>query len=185
MNEFYRLEKMIAEIMTKVELYQELFGSEESVKALNYSFPECFSKIQESLFFEIVCRTSALFDPATTRSDKNLTLEYLVTISGESYSKDLQQTLEHIKDEFKTTGLKKIRNKLYAHSDLKSYMGKKTFVNEVSYEGMLTLLSRYFSFVRVLGVDAGKINKDQIIVRSTKVPSSRNGKVLVSRLKNT
>ncbi|EID0034495.1 hypothetical protein LA064_004668 [Vibrio alginolyticus] len=107
MNEFYRLEKMIAEIMTKVELYQELFGSEESVKALNYSFPECFSKIQESLFFEIVCRTSALFDPATTRSDKNLTLEYLVTISGESYSKDLQQTLEHIKDEFKTTGLKK------------------------------------------------------------------------------
>ncbi|KPH25297.1 hypothetical protein [Vibrio coralliilyticus] len=182
MNEFYRLEKMIAEIQTKVELYQELFGSEESVKALNHSFPECFSNIQESLFFEIVCRTSALFDPAATRSDNNLTLDYLVTLSGGSYSKDLHLTLESIKLDFKTTGLKKIRNKLYAHNDLKSYMGKRTFVNEISYEGMLTLLSRCFSFVRTLGVEADKIDKDQIIVRSTTLPSSRNGKILVSRL---
>ncbi|QFT36145.1 MULTISPECIES: AbiU2 domain-containing protein [unclassified Vibrio] len=185
MNEFYRLEKMIAEIQTKVELYQELFGSEESVKALNHSFPECFSNIQESLFFEIVCRTSALFDPAATRSDNNLTLDYLVTLSGGSYSKDLHLTLESIKLDFKTTGLKKIRNKLYAHNDLKSYMGKRTFVNEISYEGMLTLLSRCFSFVRTLGVEADKIDKDQIIVRSTTLPSSRNGKILVSRLINT
>ncbi len=185
MNEFYLLEKMIVEIQSKVELYQELYGSSQSVDVLNHSFPECFSKIQEALFFEIICRTSALFDPAVSGKNKNLTLDYLVLLSEDSCTKERRLELESIKFDFQGTGLKNIRNKLYAHNDHKTYMGKRTFTNEITYECMNSLLCRSFSFVRNLGVETNKIAKDQVIVRTKNLPKGRNGKVLVSRLKNT
>lgn len=184
MNEFYLLEKRVSEIQGKVELYQELYGSEDSVKTLNENFSECFSNIQESLFFEIVCRITALFDPAASRGDKNLTLDHLVSVSGDSYSKDMHLILESLKFDFGCMGLKKIRNKLYAHNDLSTYIRKKKFATNITYASLTTLLKGSFSFVRDLGIESGSVKPDQLVYRSTNLPTSRNGKALVQRLKN-
>ncbi|WP_153914851.1 hypothetical protein [Shewanella sp. TC10] len=184
MNEFYLIEKRISEIQSKIELYQELYGSEDSVASLNKNFPECFAKFQESLFFEIICRISALFDPASSRSDKNLTLDHLVTISDEAYSKEMHLVLESLKFDFKETGLKNIRNKLYAHNDLSAYMRKKKFATNITYKSLTSLLVNCFSFVRDLGIESGKVKQDQLIYRSTKLPKNRNGKALIDRLNN-
>ncbi|WOI39203.1 hypothetical protein R1T43_09315 [Alteromonas sp. CI.11.F.A3] len=184
MNEFYLIEKRISEIQTKIELYEELYGTEESVASLNKTFPECFAKLQEALFFEIICRISALFDPASSGNDKNLTLDYLVSISDKADSKEIHSVLESLKSDFKETGLKKIRNKLYAHNDLSAYMRKKKFATNITYKSLTSLLVKCFSFVRDLGIESGKVKPDQLIYRSTKLPKNRNGKALIDRLNN-
>ena len=180
MNEFYLIEKRISEIQTKIELY----GSEKSVASLNKSFPECFAKFQEALFFEIICRISALFDPASSRKDKNLTLDYLVSVSDKADSNEIHSALESLKSDFKETRLKNIRNKLYAHNDLSAYMSKKKFATDITYKSLTSLLVNCFSFVRDLGIESEKVKADQLIYRSTKLPKNRNGKALSDKLSN-
>jgi len=184
MNEFYLAEKMISELKTEVGLYQELFGSKDSVKVLNNSYPEVFGIIQRAMHFEIVCRISALFDPASTKSDKNLTLDYLLEVCGNKASKDLFLEAESVKYDSKRTGIKGLRNKAYAHNDLKKCFGKGVFATNISYKILIQLLDDLFRVVRSLGVASGKMLHDQIIVRDTKLPEKRNGAKLVSKLSN-
>lgn len=182
MNEFYLIEKRVSETRVKVELYQELYGNKNSINVLNSTFPECFAVMQESLLFEIVCRICALFDPAKTGGSKNMTLDHLVLTSGESYTKDAHIELEEIKFDFSGSGLKKLRNKLYAHNDLNVYLKKTKFTTSFDYEFLIDLLRRIFIFVRNLGLNSGKIKKNQTILRETRLPEKRNGHSLIKAL---
>lgn len=184
MNEFYLIEKIISEIKTEVNLYQELFGDDQNVKALNKSYPEAFGVFQRAMFFEIICRISAIFDPAQMRSDKNLTLEHLVDLCGDETDKELYLKVESLKFDFKKTGIKEIRNKVYAHNDLKHYLNKRKFTTNISYELITELLDNMLSVVRSLGIQSGMVKPDQIIARDTKLPKGKNGQALVSKLSN-
>ncbi len=182
MNEFYLIEKIISEVKTEVNLYQELFGNDHNVKSLNKSYPEAFGIFQRAMYFEIVCRISAIFDPAQMRSDKNLTLEHLVNLCGDKTEKELYLKVESLKFDFRTTGIKDIRNKVYAHNDLKHYLGKNKFATNISYDSIIQLLDNMFSVVRSLGIQSGMVKSDQIIVRNTQLPEGQNGQALVSKL---
>ena len=185
MNEFYRAEKLISELQKEVGLYQELYGSDNSREALKNSFEEPFAIFQRAMFFEIVCRISALFDPETTRKDKNLTLDHLASLCSDSLSKDLYLKVESVKYDFQKMGIKKLRNKMFAHNDVKAHMGKLRFTTDISYESVTTLLSALFSVVRLLGIESKMVDPDQIIVRDIKLPKGRDGASLVAYVQNT
>jgi len=126
MNEFYLIEEIISNLKLELSLYENLYGNSNSVSQLNKSsYADAFSIFQKSMFFEIICRISALFDPAKMKSDKNLTFDYLVELCGNKISTELVLELEAVKCDFKQTGIKNVRNKAYAHYDLKRYLGKK------------------------------------------------------------
>lgn len=184
MNEFYLIEERVAEVLRKIELYQELYGSKDSTSVLNSTFPECFSLIQESMFFEIVCRICAVFDPAETGGSKNLTIAHLVQESGSAYTDNIHLELESIRLDFKNSGLRKVRNKIYAHNDLNVYLKRTKFTTSVSYEFLKSLLLRVFKVVRKLGLASGRILRNQTIIRETKLPNRRNGTTLIDTLKN-
>ena len=180
MNEFYIIEKIISELKREVNLYEDLFGSSESVAILNNSFPDAFSIFQKAMHFEIVCRLSALFDPAKTGPNKNLTLDHLIVICGDKITTSLVDEVESVKNDFKKTGIKDVRNKEYAHYDLKKYLGTKLFTTNISYEIVSNLLDNIFYIVRKLGLHSGKVLTDQTTLRSTKLPKGKDGASLLS-----
>ena len=182
MNEFYIVEKIICELMKEVSLYEELYGNEESVEKLNSSFPQAFSIFQQAMFFEIVCRISALFDPAQMRSSKNLTISHLVDLCADNITKELVLEVEAIKYDFKVTGIKDLRNKVYAHNDLKKYLGKKELSTNISYESVMDLLDGMFKVVRSMGIESKMVDPAQTIARDTKIPKFKSGVTLVNEL---
>ncbi|MBQ0761402.1 hypothetical protein [Marinobacter psychrophilus] len=185
MNEFFQMDRLIDELKKEITLYQELFGEKSSVEQLNKSFGEAFSILQRSMFFEIVCRISAMFDPAKTGKDKNLTLDQLISVSGDKFTKDLNLSAESLKYNFSQTGIKAARNKVYAHYDLKIYTGKKKLAPNISYEILWKLLEDLSALVRSLGDVTGKMPYSQVRHRNIKLPKMRNGAALVSRISNT
>ena len=183
MNEFYLIEKIISDLKLELSLYEEMYGDSDSVSLLNKSsYADAFSIFQKAMFYEIICRISALFDSARLRRDKNLTFEHLVELCGNKISKDLVLELEGVKYDFKQTGIKNIRNKAYAHYDLKRYLGKKELATNLSYEIVLQLLNNMFSVVRKMGLQSGMVVPDQTILRVTRLKKGGNGISLVSKI---
>jgi len=134
------------------------------------------------MFFEIICRLSALFDPPGKR-DKNLTLEYLLEKYSGKINKEIYLEAESIKYDFSKTNIKAYRNKVYAHYDLNKYLGKKQIATNISYQAVNDILKKLSSLVVKMGLYVGKIDKEQILVRDTKLPKHSNGLTLLNKLK--
>ncbi len=183
MNEFYLIETIISNLKKQVNLYQSLYGEAESVDKLNSSaYADIFSTFQLAMFYEIVCRISALFDPSKMRYDKNLTLDHLVELCNKEITKDLVLEVESVKYDFKQTGIKAVRNKAYAHYDLKRYLGKKELATNISYDILSKLLNDLFIIVRKLGLQSGMVHPDQTISRDTNFKKGKDGESLISKV---
>lgn len=181
-NEFYELDKIICELNVVVNLYEELFGNKENVQFLNHSSPYTFSVFQKSMFFEIICRLSAFFDPPGNK-DKNLTLEYLLEKYKDKISKEIYLEVKSIKYDFSKTNIKLYRNKVYAHFDLKKHLGTKQIATNISYEIVNDILKNLSSLVVKIGLHVGAIDREQILVRPKKLPKHLNGLTLLNKLK--
>lgn len=182
---FYKFEILINDLQKEVSLYQELFGNSETVGFLNKTCPNAFAIFQKSMFFEIICRLSAIFDPSKTGRDSNLTLDYLMECVEGKVSKDTFLEVESVKYDFKKTGVKKFRNKVYGHFDLKFYLGKGNLETDITYEGISELLKSLAHVVRKLGIESGKIDPEQQIYRNTTVHEGSNGKALLKILRGS
>ena len=183
-NEFYELDKIICELNVVVNLYEELYGNKENVQFLNRTSPHTFSVFQKSMFFEIICRLSALFDPPGNK-DKNLTLEYLLEKYKNKINKEIYLEAESIKYDFSKTHIKAYRNKVYAHYDLKKYLGKKQIATNISYKAVNDILKNLSTLIVKIGLHVGVIDKEQILVRNKKLPEHSNGLTLLNKLKGT
>ncbi|UQG54992.1 MULTISPECIES: hypothetical protein [unclassified Marinobacter] len=184
MNEFFQMDRLIDELKKEITLYQELFGEKSSVDQLNKSFGEAFSIFQRSMFFEIVCRISGMFDPAQMGKDKNLTLDQLISVSGDKVTKDIQLSAEGLKYDFAQTGIKAARNMIYAHYDLNIYTGQKKLAPNISYEVSWKLLEDLSALVRSLGDVTGTMPHSLVRDLKIKLPKMRNGAALVGRISN-
>jgi hypothetical protein len=182
-SEFYELDKIICELNVVVNLYEELYGDKENVKFLNRTSPHPFSVFQKSMFFEIICRLSALFDPPGNKA-KNLTLEYLLEKYRDKINKEIYFEAESIKYDFSKTNIKSYRNKVYAHYDLNKYFGKKQIATNISYKAVNDILENLSTLIKKIGLHVGGIDKGQILVRETKLPENSNGLTLLNKLKS-
>jgi len=181
-NEFYELDKIICELNVVVNLYEELYGDKENVQFLNQTSPHTFAIFQKSMFFEIICRLSAIFDSAGNK-EKNLTLEYLLEKYEGKINKEIYLEAESIKYDFSKTKIKSYRNKVYAHFDLKKYLGTRQIATNISYETINNILKNLSSLVVKMGLHVGAIDKEQILVRNKKLPEHSNGFALLSKMK--
>lgn len=182
MEEFNRFGIIVSNLQKEVELYEELYGNSDAVSILEQSAIHVFSIIQRAMFFEIIARLAALFDPAKTGKDSNLSFSHLL---GRVEGKLEPKTEELIAQTFalyEATGIKRFRSKALAHLDLKQYLGKRVLATDISYESVSGILSNLEILIRTIPVEAGILAKGHAIYRDSKLPDSSGGIALLAKL---
>lgn len=182
MEEFNRFGKIVSELQKEVELYEELYGNSDAVSILNQSAMHVFSIIQRAMFFEIVTRLAALFDPAKTSKDSNLSLKHLLKRTEGKLKPETEELISQTFALYDTTGIKKFRSKALAHLDLKQYLGKKVLATDISYENVSSLLANLEKLIRSIPIEAGILAKGHAIYRDSKLPERSGGKELLAKL---
>lgn len=114
-------------LCTDLTIYKELFAEPDSVKTLNDFSPLIFSRIQSSYLERICLKIACLLDPALSGRDgknKNMTLKRFTELCC---SEELNTLVSRLEDLYSSTGIKKWRNKVLSHTDLKTAMGQLDF----------------------------------------------------------
>lgn len=105
------------------ELYRTLYGtSEKRLALLRASADQCFALLHHILLEDLQICLGRLSDPAISGSDKNLSLALLIDSARHNGDADLADRLSAIHTRFidKCRVMRKRRNKLVAHRDLKT-----------------------------------------------------------------
>lgn len=124
------LKNNFVNLCVDLTLYGELFSSEENIEVLNEFNSLVFSRLQR-IYIENICLSiSCLLDPANTGSNKNLSLAYIVK---QCDCTDLESKLYELQTLYESTGIKRWRQKMLAHNDLNTLMGKTNL--DLTFEG--------------------------------------------------
>jgi hypothetical protein len=182
MEEFNRFGIIVSELQKEVELYEELYGNSDAVSILNQSAMQVFSIIQRAMFFEIVTRLAALFDPSKMKVDANLSFDHLLERVKGKLEPDTEKLVAQTRVLYDATGIKKFRSKALAHLDLKHYLGNRVLATDISYESVFSILSNLETLIRKMPVEAGILAKGNEIYRDSKLPERSGGKALLARL---
>ena len=120
-------ENYFASLCTDLTIYNQLFGCDESISVLNEFNGLIFGRIQLNFVERICLKIACLMDPASSGkggANKNLSLKRLVDISQNN---ELKETYDRLQASYEKTGIKIWRNKILAHTDLKTAMGEYDF----------------------------------------------------------
>ncbi|PKM17827.1 MAG: hypothetical protein CVV11_17115 [Gammaproteobacteria bacterium HGW-Gammaproteobacteria-15] len=120
-------EDYFVSLCTDLTIYNQLFGSDESISILSDFSGFIFCRIQRNFVEKICLKLACLMDPATSgkgRSNKNLSLKRFVESVDNS---ELNIAYERLYKSYDNTGIKKWRDKILAHTDLKTAMGEFDF----------------------------------------------------------
>jgi hypothetical protein len=123
-SELKCFEDYFVSLCTDLTIYNQLFGSDDSIKVLNEFNGLIFQRIQSNFIERICLKIACLMDPAKSGSNKNLSLKRLVEISS---VQELADAYEKLNNYYQDTGIKTWRNKILAHTDLKAAMGEYDF----------------------------------------------------------
>lgn len=114
-------------LCTDLTIYKQLFADANAIKILNEFSPLIFSRLQYSYLERICIKISCLLDPAASGrngKNKNMTLKRFTELCN---SDDLNSLISNLELIYESTGIKKWRNKVLAHTDLKTAMGELDF----------------------------------------------------------
>jgi hypothetical protein len=126
-SELKCFEDYFVSLCTDLTIYNQLFGSDDSVAVLNEFNNFIFHRIQLNFIEKICLKIACLMDPAASGrncSNKNLSLKRFVEIAN---CPELNKAYEKLYESYEKTGIKTWRNKILAHTDLNTAMGKFTF----------------------------------------------------------
>lgn len=126
-SELKCFEDYFVSLCTDLTIYNQLFGSDDSISVLNEFNGLIFHRIQRSFVEKICLKIACLMDPATSGrngSNKNLSLKWFVE---KAKSPELDQAYVTLYQSYEKTGIKIWRNKILAHTDLNTAMGKYEF----------------------------------------------------------
>lgn len=151
------IEKLHYEVLlihTKWEMYRQLFRhSDARLQLLSERTYAFFSLIQRVLMNDIRLSLSKLIDPARTGKHDNLSFAHLGQLMEENgdlvLSPKLSQTLCDLEKECKE--IQTYRNKLLAHSDLKTAMQDGANLQTISLESSekaLELTRKYMNHIQ-------------------------------------
>ncbi len=210
MIELHKIGFLVDQLRQTVVLFEELYGSKETVATLNRTSVQSFSLIRSALLYEIIMRISSLLDPAETMGSDNLTFDRLLVRMDESVQSELRNFFlcnkdESTKDEltskisllesfkceiielhalYKQTNLKKYRNKLGAHLDVDFVLGKKQLDVKIDFQSLSEILNKMIAIIAKAGSLYNGQDKDQFLHRKTKMPDTAGGKLLIQKLKS-
>ncbi|ATG79761.1 MULTISPECIES: AbiU2 domain-containing protein [unclassified Pseudoalteromonas] len=157
-------------------LYSELFTEEHSISVLNKFNPLVFSRIQKAYIEKLCLSIACLLDPAETGKNKNLSLARIIK---QCECPGLDEKQKKLQELYVSTGIKKWRQKLLAHNDLGTLMGRKTLDLKFEHddvEYILELIQEIFNDI-----------SDPTVHTDIKVtlPFDQNGKAFINKLKQS
>ena len=124
---FCSIANTTANIKSKIDLFDELYMKEDTVKLLNDSAPYAFELIRESLAADIMMSLFRLLDPKISCGNENASIALLQN-EVLSYSiiglNDKVKRLMDLKNQVKT-----YRDKVLAHNDLEQIVRPATSLN--------------------------------------------------------
>lgn len=123
-SELECFENYFVSLCTDLTIYNQLFGTDESIAVLEEFNGFIFKRIHRSYLEKICLKISCLMDPAKAGSNDNLSLLRFVKKAG---SPELSAAYDKLYDDYENTGIKTWRNKVLAHTDLKTVMGQFDF----------------------------------------------------------
>lgn len=128
-----KIKNLIISLQADLTIYEQLFGSEKNVQLMNEFNSNVFDFFHRGVLANIFMQLARLFDPPKS----NLSLKYLIslygfkidsseTINNENLVKnrEVQIIWDEINNRYSDTKIKKVRNKLLSHNDLKTHQGK-------------------------------------------------------------
>ncbi len=126
-EELKLFDKYFSTLCTDLTIYKQLFSIEESIEVLNSFSSIIFGRIQSTYIERICLKIACLLDPAESGRNginKNLTLK---RFASQCNSAELNTLIKNLDALYNSTGIKTWRNKVLAHSDLKTAMGEFDF----------------------------------------------------------
>ena len=126
-NEIDFFKNYFVALCTDLTIYKQLFSDTNSIQILNEFSPVIFGRLQSSYLERICLKIACLLDPATSGRDgvnKNMTLRRFTELCN---SNELNSLVVELESFYESTGIKKWRNKVLAHTDLKAAMGQLDF----------------------------------------------------------
>ena len=132
--------KRVNALKYEVQLYEQLYCSQDSCDALSANLSPVFNVLQRSMFISMLTQISALFDCKGVK-DVNLSLDYLVDAHRKKLSDELQRDYLEIKSCYTALNVKKLRRKCVAHHDLKSSLSDKRITHSIKSGDFVKLLT--------------------------------------------
>jgi hypothetical protein len=149
-----KLKWLLSDVSTDLTFYNQIFGKTEDVQVLKEFSDWVFSNYQRCLTDSIFSKLSKLLDPDKTCGLNNLSFSYVIKKHSLSKDLDIKNSLSEIQSIYKTSGLKKYRNKVLAHNDSTSI--ENAHQNTIFFEnGIEVFLSKMWDLFALLEFKTG------------------------------
>lgn len=132
--------KRVNALKYEVQLYEQLYCSEDSCKKLNANLLPVFTVLQKAMFISILTQISAVLD-CKGEKNSNLSLDYFIYAHRENITEELLWRYLEIKNNLKALEVKKFRHKCIAHHDLKTTLGDRRVTHSIKSGDFVKLLS--------------------------------------------
>ncbi|MNM32411.1 hypothetical protein D3C81_430030 [compost metagenome] len=138
--ELSKYNSYITDIRREVQLYEQIYCTEESLATINANLMDVFKIVQKSMFLSILTRVSAVFDSKAYKKDANLSLDYFEDKYRGFATEKLLSDFEEIKARYEALNIKAFRNKLIAHNDLSTILGNSSIAHSIGNGDVMQLL---------------------------------------------
>lgn len=132
--------KRVNALKYEVQLYEQLYCSQDSCDVLSANLSPVFNVLQKSMFISILTQVSAVFD-CKGGKDVNLSLDYLVDVHRKKLTDELLRDYLEIKSCYTALKVKKLRHKCVAHHDLKTSLSDKRITHSIKSGDFVKLLT--------------------------------------------
>jgi len=176
------MQRVVADVATEFTLYTQLFVKPESIDLLNKTASMVFSSYQRSLLNTIYISISRILDPATSGRDKdsNLSFKFLISELEIAENKELSKLLSNTQQLFISTGLRKYRNKVISHNDLRT-INNKTQHLSLNYDDLTLLIKNLWALLDMIRFVSGET--DVLITTGTEIIMYDDGNNLLDNLR--
>jgi hypothetical protein len=176
------MQKVVADVATEFTLYTQLFVMPDTIDLLNKTASMVFSSYQRSLLNTIYISISRILDPATSGRDKdsNLSFKFIISELELTENKELSELLSNTQQLFVSTGLKKYRNKVISHNDLRT-INNKTQHLSLNYDDLTLLIKNLWALLDMIRFVSGET--DVLVTTGTEIIMYDDGHNLLNNLR--
>jgi hypothetical protein len=176
------MQKVVADVATEFTLYTQLFVMPDTIDLLNKTASMVFSSYQRSLLNTIYISISRILDPATSGRDKdsNLSFKFIISELELTENKELSELLSNTQQLFVSTGLKKYRNKVISHNDLRT-INNKTQHLSLNYDYLTLLIKNLWALLDMIRFVSGET--DVLVTTGTEIIMYDDGHNLLNNLR--
>lgn len=177
-----KMQKVVADVATEFTLYTQLFVMPDTIDLLNKTASMVFSSYQRLLLNTIYISISRILDPPTSGRDKdsNLSFKFIISELELTENKELSKLLSNTQELFVSTGLKKYRNKVISHNDLRTINNKIQHLS-LNYDDLTLLIKNLWALLDMIRFVSGET--DVLVTTGTGIIMYDDGHNLLDNLR--